>query len=305
MSDITLVSRLPKLFISLGFCALLILTFNINSIVPHALLGFSKAFGMSNSCNCVVFRLDDISDGYLDAEQLKIMDIFLSKGEPLTLGLIMHKFGNDSTILDKISEGYKKGLFELALHGWEHKNYSDMTEQEQKSSLYEANERMQKIFGNKSDIFIPPYNRFNNDTLNAIRELGIKIMSSSLSDQYRYDLGRSMYISGKNQNGTIGQGIYYLPYTTDFKDFIGRSQIKFPVEVIAKNIEANIEKYGYAVVLIHPQSFIKLDKRGHFFSLDANKAHMNGNDMKDLEYLISLLRQDGIVISSFHKLLNN
>jgi len=280
------------------------ITFNIDNIIAGVLPTSGKAFGMNNSCRCVVFRMDDIQDGYLDAEQLKIMDIFLSKGDPLTLGLIMHKFGNDSSILNKISEGYKKGLFELAVHGWDHNNYSDFSEKEQISSLYKANERMQSIFGKKSDIFIPPFNKFNNGTLNAIRQLGFKIMSSSILDQYRYDLGKSTFIS-KEKEGNSTKDIYYLPYTTDFKDFIGRSQIKFPIEVIAKNIEANIEKYGYAVVLIHPQSFINLDKRGHFFSVDTNKAHMNGNDMKNLEYLISLLRQDGIVISSFHKLLNN
>ena len=305
MSDITLMSSLPKLFISLGFCALLILTFNINSIVPHALLGFSKAFGMSNSCNCVVFRMDDISDGYLDAEQLKIMDIFLSKGEPLTLGLIMHKFGNDSTILDKISEGYKKGLFELALHGWEHKNYSDMTEQEQKSSLYEANERMQKIFGNKSDIFIPPYNRFNNDTLNAIRELGIKIMSSSILDQNRFDLGKSIFTSkSKNDNASNAEGIYFLPYTIGFRDYVGRPDIKFPIQALAKNINANVEKYGYAVVLIHPQSFTVSSEQGTAIGEDGNKTQMSNKNIKDLEYLIDLLRQNGIGFSSFNKLID-
>jgi peptidoglycan/xylan/chitin deacetylase (PgdA/CDA1 family) len=290
--------------IVLTLCMLLILSVVVRITIWEVAYP-TYASGITAPCKCVIFRLDDISDGYLDAEQLKIMDIFLSKGEPLTLGLIMHKFGNDSTILDKISEGYKKGLFELALHGWEHKNYSDMTEQEQKSSLYEANERMQKIFGNKSDIFIPPFDKFNNDTLNAIRELGIKIMSSSLSDQYRYDLGRSMYISGKNQNGSTGQGIYYLPYTTDFKDFIGRSQIKIPIGLIAKNINATIETYGYAIVLIHPQSFIKLDEQGHFISQDATKAHMNKTDIDDLENLIDLLRKNGIGLSSFNKLINN
>jgi len=291
--------------IFLTLCMLLILSVVVRITIWEVAYPTYVASGITAPCKCVIFRLDDISDGYLDAEQLKIMDIFLSKGEPLTLGLIMHKFGNDSTILDKISEGYKKGLFELALHGWEHKNYSDMTEQEQKSSLYEANERMQKIFGNKSDIFIPPFDKFNNDTLNAIRELGIKIMSSSLSDQYRYDLGRSMYISGKNQNGSTGQGIYYLPYTTDFKDFIGRSQIKIPIGVIAKNINATIETYGYAIVLIHPQSFIKLDEQGHFISQDATKAHMNETDINDLENLIDLLRKNGIGLSSFNKLIDN
>src|SRR6476659_5437822 len=289
----------------LTLCTLLILSVVVRITIWEAAHPTNIASGITAPCKCVIFRLDDISDGYLDAEQLKIMDIFLSKGEPLTLGLIMHKFGNDSTILDKTSEGYKKGLFELALHGWEHKNYSGMTEQEQKSSLYEANERMQKIFGNKSNIFIPPFDKFNNDTLNAIRELGIKIMSSSLSDQYRYDLGRSMYISGKNQNGSTGQGIYYLPYTTDFKDFIGRSQIKIPIGVIAKNINATIETYGYAIVLIHPQSFIKLDEQGHFISQDATKAHMNETDINDLENLIDLLRKNGIGLSSFNKLIDN
>jgi len=291
--------------IFLTLCMLLILSVVVRITIWEVAYPTYVASGITTPCKCVIFRLDDISDGYLDAEQLKIMDIFLSKGEPLTLGLIMHKFGNDSTILDKISEGYKKGLFELALHGWEHKNYSGMTEQEQKSSLYEANERMQKIFGNKSDIFIPPFDKFNNDTLNAIRELGIKIMSSSLSDQYRYDLGRSMYISGKNQNGSTGQGIYYLPYTTDFKDFIGHSQIKIPIGLIAKNINATIETYGYAIVLIHPQSFIKLDEQGHFISQDATKAHMNKTDIDDLENLIDLLRKNGIGLSSFNKLIDN
>ena len=291
--------------IFLTLCMLLILSVVVRITIWEVAYPTYVASGITTPCKCVIFRLDDISDGYLDAEQLKIMDIFLSKGEPLTLGLIMHKFGNDSAILDKISEGYKKGLFELALHGWEHKNYSGMTEQEQKSSLYEANERMQKIFGNKSDIFIPPFDKFNNDTLNAIRELGIKIMSSSLSDQYRYDLGRSMYISGKNQNGSTGQGIYYLPYTTDFKDFIGHSQIKIPIGLIAKNINATIETYGYAIVLIHPQSFIKLDEQGHFISQDATKAHMNETDINDLENLIDLLRKNGIGLSSFNKLIDN
>jgi peptidoglycan/xylan/chitin deacetylase (PgdA/CDA1 family) len=295
---------LAKTMLLLMFCSLLMLPVTVKGIVPEVLHISNEAFGMTNPCKCVVFRLDDIQDKYLDTEQIKIMDIFLSKGEPLSLGLVMHNFGNDTLIIDKISEGYKKGLFELALHGWEHKNYSGLSEQEQKSSLKKANERMQMIFGKKSDIFIPPYNRFNNATVNAIKELGIKIMSSSIMDQFRFDLGNSIFISnGKKENSTH-EAIYYLPYTTDFKEFIGRSQIKFPIEVLAKNIDANIETYGHAIVLIHPQSFIKLDESGHFISKDADKAQMNMKDIKDLEYLIRLLAQKGIVISSFHNVLD-
>jgi peptidoglycan/xylan/chitin deacetylase (PgdA/CDA1 family) len=292
-----------KTMLLLMFCSLLMFPLTIKGIVPEVLHIYNEAFGNTVPCNCVIFRLDDVQDKHLDSEQIKIMDIFLSKGEPLSLGLVMHKFGNDTLIRDKISEGYKRGLFELALHGWEHKNYSDLSEQEQKSSLKKANERMQMIFGKKSDIFIPPYNKFNNATVSAIKELGIKIMSSSIMDQFRFDLGKSIFISnGKKENST-DEAIYYTPYTTDFKDFIGRSQIKIPIEVLAKNIDANIDTYGYAIVLIHPHSFIKLDESGHFISMDADKAQMNMKDMKDLEYLINLLRQKGIVISSFHKII--
>ena len=291
--------------IFLTLCMLLILSVVVRITIWEVAYPTYVASGITAPCKCVIFRLDDISDGYLDAEQLKIMDIFLSKGEPLTLGVIMHKFGNDSTILDKISEGYKKGLFELALHGWEHKNYSGMTEQEQKSSLYEANERMQKIFGNKSDIFIPPYNRFNNDTLNAIRELGIKIMSSSILDQNRFDLGKSIFTSkSKNDNASNAEGIYFLPYTIGFRDYVGRPDIKFPIQALAKNINANVEKYGYAVVLIHPQSFTVSSEQGTAIGEDGNKTQMSNKNIKDLEYLIDLLRQNGIGFSSFNKLID-
>lgn len=290
----------------LTLCMLIILSVVVRSTLWEAVHPTNVVSGITVPCKCVIFRLDDIQDGYLDAEQLKIMDIFLSKGEPLTLGLIMHKFGNDSAILDKISEGYKKGLFELALHGWEHKNYSDMTEQEQKSSLYEANERMQKIFGNKSDIFIPPYNRFNNDTINAIRELGIKIMSASILDQNRFDLGKSIFISkSKNDKTSSTHDIYFLPYTIGFRDYIGRPDIKFPIEALAKNINANIEKYGYAVVLIHPQGFAESNEQGTATGEQENKTQINNKNIKDLETLIDLLRQNGIRLSNFNNLIEN
>lgn len=296
---------LAKTFISFSLCALLILPTVVDSILPEEAQPISKqSFGKTDSCSCVVFRLDDVQDDYLDSVQKKIMDIFLSKGANLTIGLIMHSFGNDTDILNKISEGNKKGLFELAMHGWEHKNYSDLSQQEQKSSLYKANEKMQMIFGNRTDIFIPPYNKFNNATIAAFKELGIKIMSSSILDQYRYDLGKSVFISNeKKQNSSASQIIYFLPFTTSFKYFVGDSQIRVPVEEIVSSINANIEKFGYAVVLIHPQNFIKLDERGHFLSNEPKNAQIDNHDVKDLENLIDLLIQKGIAIDSFHKVI--
>jgi hypothetical protein len=61
--------------------------------------------------------LDEIKDKVLDTVQLKIMDLFISKGAHLTLGLLIKSTGNDSLLINKVSERYKKGLFELALDG--------------------------------------------------------------------------------------------------------------------------------------------------------------------------------------------
>jgi peptidoglycan/xylan/chitin deacetylase (PgdA/CDA1 family) len=293
-----------KVPISIAICALLILTVNIYSILPEPLYFSNHTFGETNSCKCVIFRMDDIKDNVLDRMQIKIMDLFISKGDHLSLGIIMNSTGNDSLLINKVSEGNKKGLFELALHGWDHMNYINLSQGEQKNSLYKANEKMELLFGKRSDIFIPPYNKFNNATLNAINELGIKILSSSIEDENEFNGGRSIFTSdAKNQNGSISQQIYHLPSTTGFKTFVGRSQFKVPFEQIAKDIDVKIDRLGYAIVLIHPQNFIKLDKWGKFNG-DINKAQIDKNEMKKLGNLIDLIKQKGLIISSFNKILD-
>lgn len=296
----------------------IIFTFSVLLILPVAVKGFSpkdeptesdEGIGRSTPCNCVVFRLDDVKDEYLDLVTIKLMNIFLYKGEHLTLGLVMQSIGNDTGILNTISEGHKKGLFELALHGWEHKNYTQYSQQEQKDLLYKANERLRIIFGNRSDIFIPPYNLFNNETLVAMKELGIKILSSSIDEQDKFDHGLGIFnSSGKNHNTSQSYEIRFLPYTTDFKKFVGRSQVKVPVEEILKDVDSKLDKFGYAVVIIHPQSFIKLDKSGNFTEKvmeNANNAEIDENDINDLVGLVKALQKKGITLSSFHKILNS
>ncbi|MDQ6862702.1 MAG: polysaccharide deacetylase family protein, partial [Thermoproteota archaeon] len=130
-------------------------------------------------CNCVVFRMDDIQGKWLENAQLAPMNLFISKNQSLTLGLIMNPVGNDTKVINKVHEGEQKGLFELALHGWNHVDYTKLSEQEQKDTLLKANEKMQRLLGHKSNIFITPWDTFNNDTIKAMSQLGLRILSSS------------------------------------------------------------------------------------------------------------------------------
>ena len=79
-----------------------------------------------------MFRFDDIQDSWLDDVQVAMLNLFISKNQSVTLGVIMNYVGNDSKIINKVREGDKKGLFELALHGWNHVDYTKLSEQEQK-----------------------------------------------------------------------------------------------------------------------------------------------------------------------------
>ncbi|HYT01747.1 MAG TPA: hypothetical protein VEL70_02475, partial [Candidatus Acidoferrum sp.] len=107
----------------------------------------------STSCNCVVFRMDDLQDNWIRPAQITGMNLFLSKSIPLSLAIIMNSIGNDSQIIDKIKAGINRpnALFELGLHGWNHVNYANLSERGQEDTLKKANAKMVQLFGSKSN----------------------------------------------------------------------------------------------------------------------------------------------------------
>jgi 3D (Asp-Asp-Asp) domain-containing protein/peptidoglycan/xylan/chitin deacetylase (PgdA/CDA1 family) len=255
-------------------------------------------------CNCVVFRMDDIQDWWQQNGQLTPMDLFISKNQSLSVGSIMNEIGNDSKIINKVREGQQKGLFELALHGWNHVDYTKISEQEQKDTLFKANEKMQKLFGHKSQIFIPPYDIFNNNTLKAMGQLGLKIVSADAKagGEYNYGYNTSLLIdqttaSKGNKAVPPSQQIHNLPGTSFFKLYEYDKGIKVPIEKIEGDVTENVARFGYGVIVFHPQDFIQLDKNGKFIDNKIDK-----NEIKDLSTLIDFILGKGIHIVSFSKI---
>jgi 3D (Asp-Asp-Asp) domain-containing protein/peptidoglycan/xylan/chitin deacetylase (PgdA/CDA1 family) len=272
----------------------------------------------NTSCNCVVFRMDDIQDDWIRSAQIDAMNLFLSKKIPLSLGIIMNSIGNDPQVINKIKEGINGSnpLFELALHGWDHVDYTKLSESEQKDTLEKAASKMVQLFGYKSNIFITPYGPFSNSTIKAMNNLDIRILSSAMVNEQHFDNGRSIAFatsySGHSGIGYSSSGndmvtslslppqsseatVYHLPGMSLFyDDESGKPPIKTPIEQILAETKNNIKKYGYSVIVFHPQDFVERDDKGNVI---GNGVKVN--EVNDLSRLIDSIVQEKVRIVHF------
>jgi YVTN family beta-propeller protein len=281
-------------------------------VVNDGSIGHMQAYastGQAEACNCVIFRFDDVQDHFVYPAQLAVMDLFIMKNQSLSLGIIMNKIGDDPRVVEKIAEGDKKGLFELVLHGWDHDQndvYSKLTLAEQKQLLSKANAKMKVMFGSAVPVFIPPSNAFNEDTLAAMEDLGIQVLSSEVDvDKYsRYSTIENA--ANQQENGTKDSShefaVLHIPATTAFKskDEIQETSgikdwVKIPVSRILNDVESDIAKYGYAVIMLHPQDFVKIE--GGKFTKIPDPVEMH-----DLAFIMDRLSEKGIRTASFTEL---
>jgi len=251
-----------------------------------------------SNCNCVVFRMDDIQDYWMRSAQLAAMNQFTDRNQSLTLGIIMGIIGNDSEIVNKVRDGSDSGLFELAVHGWNHTDYTKLSEEEQRNSMYNSNTKMRELFGNASEIFIPPLNAFNNDTVNAMQQVGMKIIDANSSSFDELELNGS-----NNESQTLSspptqsKSFFYIPSTIAFKDYYQDKPIKNSVQNIINNVTQSVSAHGYAVIIFHPQDFVKIDPNG------VLTDELDANEINDLSRLIDLILSNNIRIGSFSEII--
>ena len=94
------------------------------------------------------------------------------------------------------------------------------------------------------------------------------------------------------------QQIRKLPGTTFFKVYAYDKGIKVPVEKIQSDVTKNITRFGYAVIVLHPQDFIEQDKNGNYINNVVDK-----NEIKDLSTLVDSILRKGIHLVSFSKII--
>jgi peptidoglycan/xylan/chitin deacetylase (PgdA/CDA1 family) len=199
------------------------------------------------SCPCVAFRLDDVQDFYHSDIQMAIIDMFREENAKLTIGIICNTFGKDSALLDHIrnATGDKENsIIRVANHGWNHEDMTKLKKEEQVQLVRRSNQKILSMLGISPSVFIPPYNLFNSDTIAALRENNMSYVSSSL----KYDPP-----SNSSQNSIPDR--FPMTVSTGYV-FLNKFWYRIANEKIMAKIRWSIGKYGYAIILTHPQQYI-------------------------------------------------
>lgn len=225
--------------------------------------------------NATIFKLGDVTDSSLTNVNLAIFDYFMAEKKPLTVGVIVEDFGNAAPhgiIYKKVKRGHDSGLFEMAIHGFSGggTTYDQLDYETQLKHFKFANTKLTKLLGSPSEIFAPPRNKFSADTIRAMANSDPPISIISVGNQsdnitlnpYKlnstYDTGKGIVGGISDVNGTkiyhVVHDISYLKFRT--QNYTGDSL----QDVVVQRAQANIEKYGFAVVILHPTDFCVIDE---------------------------------------------
>jgi peptidoglycan/xylan/chitin deacetylase (PgdA/CDA1 family) len=233
---------------------------------------------------CVAFRLDDVQDFYHSNLQIAILDLFRQEHAKITAGIISNAFGKDTTLVEYIKDAVKdevRSIVRVANHGWNHEDMTRLNKNDQSQVIKQSNQRICEFLATLPSVFIPPYSMINDDTILALRENNIKYISSSIKhDPPPYNFQRS--------------APYRFPVTVSTSyTFFNKYWYKLTNDKIITNVQNSVMRYGFAVVLIHPQQYATTKRK----SLNTrNKGLIN------LRLLIEGVRNNGLDIITIEEI---
>lgn len=258
-----------------------LVTTNLPVISNHVAVNNSSttnAVSDKNTCPCIVFRLDDVQESYLSDIQMKIMDVFQKKNASLSIGVIGYNLPLDVKLVSYLKNNLKPGHapVEIANHGWKHENFAALSLPQQVLLMNNTNQELSKILGKKPNVFVAPYGMYNDDTLKAIKQLKMGVMSSSIWGEDKFVTAQGKITANKDS-----LGLYHVPSMTEFQTDTGNETYwtNIPKDRIMDSINSHIAKYGYDVFLLHPQNFATL----------VNDQYTNTADKTHLDELASII----------------
>jgi peptidoglycan/xylan/chitin deacetylase (PgdA/CDA1 family) len=264
------------------------------------------------SCNCVIFRLDDVEDqGNTDKPNVAIMQHFIDRNHKLSAEVVVNKFGNSGTnanLFKTVKQGYDSGLFELGIHGWEHVRHSQLSAEQQKNDFAKSKNKLISLFNDPDlRLFVPPFNDFNSDTIKAMAENKLDIFSSSYSSERLTTNTYKVSNSFETDNSIIqlsevtvfdnaaGQyekrRVYHVPFDISLFNMIppgGTLSGQNLVDAVVSRTATQIANTGFAVITLHPQDVATYNSGSDSWSNSVDNAKF-----QDFTNIIAALEAKG------------
>jgi peptidoglycan/xylan/chitin deacetylase (PgdA/CDA1 family) len=217
--------------------------------------------GFNSEPALVVIRVDDIQDFAFREAQLFLLNEGMANQVPLSLAVIAGMFGEDKEVVQTTKLAVSSGS-EITAHGWEHENLAKISLTEQKEILSKSMSRIKEILGYDVKALVPPMFGFNQDTITAMQATGYNIMSTLID----YD-----------EPGLVSN-VLNLPATVELSHLSKDNWKMKRLYIVKAEIANSIRKYGFAIVVTHPQEFIT-DKK-----LNQANVELYRNLLKDLKH---------------------
>lgn len=196
----------------------------------------------------VVFRLDDPSALSSTEIELRVIDAFREHNASITFGVIPF-IGADVIPLGPkkgqlLKEAVDEGVLDISLHGYSHQTIDTENNREflgldynsQLEKLTKGKKHLEEMIGVSPTAFVPPWNKYDQNTLKALEVLGFSTLSAAITQE-------SPYSSKLN----------FLPFTADIPE------LRDAVE----EARASSERQPLIVALLHAYDFRETgDKRG-------------------------------------------
>lgn len=238
-----------------------------------------------SSCQCVAFRLDDVQDYWLDSVQTKLIDTFQQENASLTIGIIGNHIGQDSKLVGDIkSKIGKSPQLEIANHGWNHEDFTQFSREQQNMFMKNTNDVIYNVFGSVPSTFIPPFNTVNSDTMIAFLENNFQYISADVSQDTP-----SLLVNNSR--------IYHIPGNAQTSNLTNNDNVWRPYadSHLLVTVMSDIQKYGYAIVILHPPEYA-LKIHSHYVN------EVDKNQIKSLELLIENMKNSGIKVTSINQI---
>ncbi len=230
-------------------------------------------------CDCVAFRFSPVQDYWLNDVQIGILDTFAQKDTPVTIGILGNFFGNDIKLVNYLKNSLAKNdLIEVASNGWVYEDITGGTIEEQTLSIKQSVDKISNVLNITPKVFVPPYDIFNKDTLDALHKNNISYISSNIrNDPPPYQL--------------TNLELYHFPSGTatgEFNAVTGIIEVN-PYEKTYAEVQKNLKEYGFAVITVDASAFSVVKDDNYVNQLDKEKIH-------ELELLIQKIQDDGLKI---------